>query len=222
MGSKTAIVFGATGLTGSYVLNFLLMDSRYEKVKVFVRRKTDFPSNPKLEVNVVELSFTGKYSHLLVGDDLFCCLGTTIAKAGSKEAFCAVDFVLPMKIAEEARKNNVSSFIVISSLGADSKSSNFYYRTKGEVEEAIQKFSFKKIAILRPSMLLGGRKEFRFWELIGKGLMQTLSFIFIGSLKKYKAIHAQNVAKAMIIIANNNFPKNIFESDEMKEISETY
>ena len=206
MNSKIALVFGATGLTGSCLLNFLLKDSRYGKVKVFLRKKTDFPSDEKLEVHVVELSAPENYSHLLQGDDLFCCLGTTIAVAGSKEAFRKVDFDLPVKIAEQASKNNVAAFIVVSSLGADSKSANFYLsklgmnslwslpqgylETKGEMEEAIQKFPFRKFSALQPSMLLGERKEFRFGELIGKGLMQALSFVFIGSLKKHKAIYA--------------------------------
>ena len=150
---------------------------------------------------------------------MFCCLGTTIAAAGSKEAFRKIDFDLPVKIAEEASKNNIFSFLIISSLGADTKSSNFYYKTKGEMEKTIQKFSFRKISILRPSMLLGGRKEFRLGEIIGKELMRALSFVFVGSLKKYKAIHAQNVAKAMVEIANNDFGKTIFESDEIRNIA---
>lgn len=219
--NKTALLFGATGLTGNYSLKLLLNDSRYGKVKVFVRKETDFPSNEKLEVHIVELSALENYSHLLRGDDLFCCLGTTIAVAGNMEAFRKVDFELPVKIAETASRNNVSSLVGISSLGADSKSANFYLRTKGETEEAIQKFSFKKIAILRPSMLLGVRKEFRFGELIGKGLMLALSFVFIGSFKKYKAIHANDVAKAMLAIANNNFPERIFESDHIQQIAKS-
>ena len=219
MEKKTALIFGATGLTGSFLLNFLIKDSRYGKVKVFVRKKTNFPSNEKVEVHIVELAFPEKYSHIMNGHDLFCCLGTTIATAGSKEAFRNIDFELSVKIAETANKNGISSFIVISSLGANSKSSNFYCRTKGEMEKAVQEFSFKKIAILRSSMLLGNRKEFRFGELIGKGLMRSLSFIFIGSLKKYKAVHAKDVAKAMIAIANKNSGEIIFESDQILEIA---
>lgn len=218
MNSKTALLFGSTALTGSYLLQQLLHDSRYEKIKVFVRKKTDFPLNKKLEVHVVELASPKQYAEHLKGDDLFCCLGTTIAAAGSQEAFRQVDFELPLRIAEAACVNNVSSFIIVSSIGADAKSSNFYLKTKGDMEEAIQNFSFKKLAILRPSMLLGDRKEFRFGELIGKALMKLLSFAFIGKLKKYKAIHANDVAKAMIVIANNNFNDRIFESDRIRQV----
>jgi len=221
MNQKTALVFGATGLTGSCLLKLLLNDSRYGKVKVFLRKKTDFPSDEKLEIHVVELSSPEKYSHLLQGHDLFCCLGTTIAVAGSKEAFRKVDFELPVKIAEAASRNKISSFSIISSLGANAKTSNFYLQTKGDMEESVQKFSFKRIAILRPSMLLGDRKEVRFVELIGKGLMRTFGFVFIGELKKYKAIHADDVAKAMIAIANNNFPEKIFESDRIRHIAKS-
>jgi len=219
MSKKTALLFGATGLTGSYLLHLLQNDNSYEKIKIFVRRKTVFPSNEKLEIQVVELSSPETFSQYLNGDDLFCCLGTTIAVAGSKEVFRKVDFDLPVKIAEAASKNNVSCFVVVSSLGADPKSSNFYLKTKGEMEEAIQKFSFAKTAILRPSMLLGDRKEFRLAELVGKGLMRVLGFVFIGSLKKYKAIQAKDVAKAMIVIANQDLGKIIFESDEIREMA---
>lgn len=222
MNRKTAIVFGATGLTGNYLLNLLLNDSRYEKVKVFVRREINFPANEKLEVNIVELASPEKYSQLLAGNDLFCCLGTTIAVAGSKEAFRKIDFELPVKIAEAASKNKISSFIVVSSLGADSKNSNFYLKTKGEMEEAIQKFPFRKFSSLRPSMLLGYRKEFRLGELIGKVLMKALGFIFTGSLKKYKAIHAEDVAKAMIAIANNDFAEKTFESNRIQDIADSF
>lgn len=220
MHTKTALVFGVTGLTGSYLLQLLLSDSRYHKVKIFVRRTNDFISNDKLEVHIVEISRPEKYSHLLHGDDLFCCLGTTISKAGSKEAFREIDFELILKIAKSASKNIVSSFSVISSLGANSKSSNLYLRTKGEMEEAVQKFAFKKISILRPSILLGGRKDFRFGEMVGKLFIQMLGFIFICGLRKYKAIHAKDVAKAMIAIVNNDFSEIIFESDKIKTIAD--
>ena len=219
MNGKTALVFGVTGLTGSYLLNYLMGDSRYGKIKIFVRRKTGLPANNKLEEHTLDISSPENYTALLHGDDLFCCLGTTIVKAGSKEAFRAVDYELPVKIAEAASRSGVSSFIVISSSGADVKSSNFYYRTKGEMEEAVQKFSFQKTALLRPSMLLGGRKEFRLVELIGKGLMQAMGFIFIGRMKKYKAIHARHVSKAMIVIANSSFSEKIFESDKIYKIA---
>jgi len=219
MNKRTALVFGATGLTGNHLVRLLLNDSRYEKIKIFVRNKSDFLPDQKLEVHTVELSCPEKYAHLLKGDDLFCCLGTTIAKAGSKDAFRKIDYELPVKIAETASANGVSSFLVISSLGANSKSSNFYLKTKGEIEESVQKFPFGKIAILRPSLLLGDRKEFRFGELASKGLMQALGFVFVGRLKKYKAIHAKSVAKAMIAIANEEFSGKIFESDSLQKIA---
>lgn len=220
--NKTALVFGATGLTGSYLLKLLLNDSRYKKVKVFIRKKADLPFHEKLETHFVELSSPENYSHQLYGDELFCCLGTTIAKAGSRQEFRKVDFELPVKIAETASQNNVSSFIVISSLGANAKSSNFYYRTKGEMEEAIQKFSFQRFAILRPSMLLGNRKEFRLGEIIGKHLMKALGIFFVGELKKYKAIHAEDVAASMIVIANNKSGEIFFESDRIQHIAKSF
>src|SRR4030095_5365201 len=135
-----------------------------------------------------------------------------------QEAFRKVDYDLPVMIGTAAKKNGVSTMLVISSLGADATSSNFYLRTKGEMEQSIRSLGIPHLHIFRPSMLLGQRKESRPAESAGKFLMSTLSFLFIGGLKKYKAIHAHTVAKAMIRVANDNIPGDTFESLEIATI----
>ncbi len=215
MQKKTAVLFGATGLTGNLVLGILAKDERYEKIRVFTRSELTVNSD-KIEVIVTDLENLDSLADNIKGHDLFCCLGTTIKKAGSKENFRKVDLEFPVKIAEIASKNKVPNFILISSIGADPQSSNFYLKTKGEAEEAIQKSGFKKLVILRPSMLLGKRKEFRLLEEAGKLVMLPLKFILKGRLRKYRAIDAERVAKAMVKFANITTSKKIFESHEIE------
>ncbi len=215
MQKKTAVIFGATGLTGSIVLKKLIQDERYEKVKVFTRSEPEIKSD-KLEIINTELENLELYSDKISGDDVFCCLGTTIKKAGSKENFKKVDLEWPALIAEIASKNKVPNFLMISSIGADPESSNFYLRTKGEAERAVRQHDFNKVIILRPSMLLGKRREFRFFEELGKIIMVPLKFLFRGKLRKYRPINSERVASAMIKFANITTSKYVFESHEIE------
>ena len=218
MQNKIAILFGATGLTGNHVLNKLVKDNRYDKIKVFTRSEPEIRSD-KIEIIKTPLEKLDKHADQIAGHDIFCCLGTTIKKAGSREKFRMVDYQFPVTIAEIASKNKIPAYLLISSIGADPGSSNFYLRTKGEVEKAIQQFKFERIIILRPSMLLGKRDEFRFMEEAGKLIMSPLRFVLKGKFKKYRAIHAKTVAKAMVNLANTHFVKSIFESDEIEVYS---
>ncbi|PCJ83426.1 MAG: oxidoreductase [Flavobacteriales bacterium] len=226
---KSAIIFGATGLTGGHLLQLLLDDARYEKVKVFGRAKVQWPFEParapeigatikKLEEHLIDFGKLDGCADLISGDDLFCCLGTTIKKAGSQDAFRKVDLELPVKIAEMASKNGVQQFLVVSSVGADKRSSNFYLRTKGEMEEKVGEFNFEKTAALRPSIIMGNRNEARLGESISKMFMPVADHFLLGSLKKYRSIHADTIAKAMVEIANGNYEQAVFESDEIAEI----
>ncbi len=215
MHNKTAILFGATGLTGNHVLHKLVEDNRYGKIKVLTRSEPEIRSD-KIEVIKTPLEKLHEHADKIDGDEIFCCLGTTIKKAGSKDKFRMVDYQFPVTIAKTASKNKVPGFILVSSIGADPESSNFYLRTKGEVEHAVQQLKFEKTIILRPSMLLGKRDEFRFMEEAGKLIMSPLRFVLRGKLKKYRAIHARTVAKAMVNLANTPFIKTIFESDEIE------
>jgi uncharacterized protein YbjT (DUF2867 family) len=135
---------------------------------------------------------------LLSATDYFCCIGTTIKKAKTQEAFRTVDYGIPLRIATLAQKLNIPNFIIISSVGARSNSRNFYLSTKGEMEAAVRKVYHGNLKFLRPSLLLGKRKEFRKGENAAINFMKTFGWIFAGPLKKYKAISASTVAKAMI------------------------
>lgn len=212
---KTAIIIGASGLTGRALLQQLLQDDYFAKVIVFVRTKLDI-THSKLTQHCIDFDSLDQFQELIKGDVLFCCLGTTIKTAGSQKAFKKVDYTYATEFAKIAKQNNVSTFCLQSSLGADSNSTNFYLKVKGETEDFIRELNFVSFTSFRPSMLLGNRTEFRLGENIGKIVMQVLSFVFIGKLKHYKAIHVNQVASAMIKQSKLNKPGNIvIENDEI-------
>ena len=182
---KTAVIIGSTGLIGSQLVNLLLESNQYEKVIAFVKKDAGI-SNPKFVQHIIHFDNPISYKDLIVGDDFFCTIGTTIKTAGSKEAFRKVDFEYPTQFAEMALKNKVKQFLIISSLGATESTGNFYLKTKGEMENYLSKMNFESVSILRPSLLLGERKEFRLGEKIAGFFMKLFGFVFIGNLKKYK------------------------------------
>ena len=215
---KTALIIGSTGLIGSHLLNLLLDSNDYIKVITFVKRDTGL-KHPKLTQHIIDFDQPETYKELVVGDDFFCTIGTTIKKAGSKEAFRKVDFEYPKQFAAYALQNKIKQFLIISSLGADANSGNFYLKTKGEIQDFLKKCDFESVAVFQPSLLLGDRKEFRLGEKIGALFMKTLSFLFLGNLKKYKPIQSEAVAKAMFVIAQKNDSGfKIYESDVIQEI----
>jgi uncharacterized protein YbjT (DUF2867 family) len=215
---KTALIIGSTGLIGSQLLNFLLDSNDYLKVITFVKRDTGI-KHPKLTQHVINFDKPETYKDLVVGDDFFCTIGTTIKKAGSKEAFRKVDFEYPRQFAAFALQNKVKQFLIISSLGADAKSGNFYLKTKGEIQDFLKNCNFESVSVLQPSLLLGNRTEFRLGEIVGAFFMKSLSFLFLGNLKKYKPIESKTVAKALLKIAQtNNKGFKIYESDAIQEI----
>ncbi len=214
---KTALLFGATGLIGSELLRKIVDDAHYHDVKLFVRRNLRV-RNLHAEVIQVDFENLDDYAELIKGDDCFCSIGTTIRKARSKENFRKVDFDLVLKIAQTASQNGVKQFIVVSSVGASASSSNFYLRTKGEMEEAIQKLPFEKVIIIRPSILVGRRKEFRLGERAGILFARLMIPFMPGPLKKYRPIHVKKVVKALLRITNMRNAKTIYESDELKKL----
>jgi len=215
---KTAIILGATGLTGGLLLKKLLDDERYDLIKVFSRRLTGFKHKKIKEIlgDIIDLESFEKEFH---ADEVFCCIGTTASKTSDKEIYRSIDLGIPVKAAKLCKKNEVSTFLVLSSLGANPKSKVFYNRTKGEMEEEVLKQGVKNTYILRPSMILGNRSEKRLGENIGKFLMQSSQFLFIGKLKKYKAIEADKIAKTMIYLANIKPSGQIIESDKIEELA---
>ena len=196
MHKRTAVILGATGLIGGHLKNILLEAPEYEKVRILVRRPQASP-NQKLEVQVVDFNKLDKHKGLFQADDIFCCLGTTMKKAGSKEEFRKVDYDYPLKAAELAKAQKTKQYLLVSSIGANAKSHAFYTRVKGEIENEIKRIGFPGIHIFRPSLLLGNRSERRFGEKTGIMLYKATRWLWLGPLKQYKGIEAKTVAKAM-------------------------
>ena len=217
---KTALIFGSSGLIGNHLLSVILQNNDYNHIKLFVRSES---KNNNSKVEIVQTDFTNleKYKDLIVGDDCFFCIGTTRKNTPDKNEYRRIEYNIPLSVAQIAKFNSVKSFIYVSSLGANSSSSGSYLKNKGQVEEELNNLDFFKLAIIRPSILLGKRKEHRLGESIGVYVMQKLSPFFLGKLKKYKPIQAQYVAKAMVAIAQNNYQKKIFESDQLEMIGKS-
>ncbi len=215
---KTAIILGATGLTGGFLLQELLRNKNYEKVKLFNRHSVAV-KHPKIEEYLVDLFQLEDHRNEFKADVVFCCIGTTKDKTPDEETYRRIDLGIPVTAAQLAWENNVPTFIVISALGADKKSKMFYNRTKGEMEEQVMARRVKNTFIFRPSLIAGDRVESRVWENIAKKVMGVLNHIFIGPLKKYRSIQPETIAKAMVIVAEKGFEKAVIPSHEIKEIA---
>jgi uncharacterized protein YbjT (DUF2867 family) len=219
MEKRTALVFGATGLVGKALVEELCKSDSHDLIKIFARGKTGFAGREKIKEFTVDFNNLMTSSHLISGDELFICLGTTIKKAGSVSAMEEIDRDLPINIASIASGNSVEKLAVISSVGANPDSSNYYLRIKGEMESGLMKLKFRTLIILRPSMLLGERNERRTGEEIGKIVMKILGIFLIGRLSKYKGIEAKKVAIAMVRAINEKTGTEILESDALKKIA---
>jgi uncharacterized protein YbjT (DUF2867 family) len=195
---KTALIAGYTGLIGNQLLTELLESNHYDKVIAIGRRSLDL-QHPKLIQQ--EIDFNNINIDDSIIEDVYCCLGTTMKKAGSKDKFRQVDFNFPLSLASYCIDNGAKQFLLVSSMGADENSSIFYNQVKGEVENAVTKLGYARLDIFRPSLLLGPRGESRFAEELGKAVMKIFGFLFIGPLKNYKAIESISVAKAMLYFA---------------------
>jgi len=213
---KTALIFGSSGLVGNELLNVIRQNNNYNKIKLFVR-SFSVSHDPKIEIIKTDFNNLENYRNSMLGDDCFFCIGTTRKETPDKNEYRRVEYNLPVDIAKIAKSNSVKSFIYVSSIGANSNSSGFYLKNKGQLEEELNKINFSKLVIIRPSILLGNRKVFRLGEVIGIFIMKTLSIFFLGSLKKYKPIQAQKVAEAMVSIVQNHNRKTVFESDELNK-----
>ncbi|MFN8210837.1 MAG: NAD(P)H-binding protein [Bacteroidales bacterium] len=215
---RVAIVFGSTGLVGNLLVEELVRSGKYSSVKTFVRQPTGV-SESMVEEIVADLSDPANYSSGIKGDDLFICIGTTIRKAGSVSNMEKIDRDLPIEIARAASASNVKRVAVVSSIGASASSSNYYLRIKGEMEQGILSLPFDRTVIVRPSMLLGDRKERRAGEFVGKVVMKAVGPVMFGKLARFRAIHGGDVAKAMISLLADGSGSRIVESDELKKIA---
>ncbi|MEE9408238.1 MAG: NAD(P)H-binding protein [Polaribacter sp.] len=216
--SKTAIILGATGLTGSILLEKLIANNYYKKIILFSRNSVTNTST-KIEEHLIDLLKLEEYKDQFIGDEVFCCIGTTGSKTKNKKLYKRIDYGIPVSAANLAKQNNINTFIVISSMGADVESSMFYNRTKGEMERDVLQQNIKNTFILRPSLIGGKRNEFRFGEKIGKGIMSILNPLFMGNLKKYKMIHPKEIANCMQILASKTENERIISSDKILTIA---
>ena len=208
--TRIALLAGATGLTGNLLLAELLADTRYSSVYALVR-KSILPAQQKMTERLVDFEHLGNLPKI---DDVFCCLGTTIKKAGSREAFRQVDFDYVLNLARAAKAAGALRFMVMSTIGANPKSGVFYSRVKGEMEAALAVLGFAELHIFQPSFLVGDRTEKRVGERIGVMALQLMSPLLIGPARKYRSIRAKQVAHAMVVAALSGIPgKHIYTSD---------
>lgn len=209
---KTALVLGATGLIGDLLTRKLTESARYGNIKVLVRSPLNW-KHPRLQE--VPFDFDRPNGLLTQADDIFCCLGTTLKKAGSKEAFRKVDYQYPMEIARRGLDNGAQQFAIVTAMGADPESSFFYNRVKGEVERDLTAMNFPALLIFRPSLLLGRRTENRLGERLAEGAMRLFSPLIPA---KYKGVEAVNVASAMLTTAQQKLTgRHVYESDALQE-----
>lgn len=212
---KTAIVLGATGLTGGLVLNRLLKDEEFTSIKIFNRSPLGAP-NTKVEEHIVDLMELENYQKEFAGDVVFCCVGSTRKKTPDLDVYREVDYGIPLTAAKLAKENGIKKVLIVSALGANPESQFFYNRTKGEMERDILKLGIRETYFFEPSLIRGNRKEKRTFESLWNKVMLIGNFLLIGPLKKYKSIAADDIAKAMVKVAKEGYKQARIESDQIK------
>lgn len=221
MVSKTATIIGATGMIGQHLTRLLLADAYFDTVRIVVRRPVA-KQDPRLEVKLVDFGDMESVKLALEGSDtIFCCIGTTQKKVkGDKALYRSVDFDIPVNAARLGKEVGCEKFIIVTAVGANAQSSNFYLRLKGETEEALRQTGVSSLYIIRPSMLLGKREESRPAEKIGQALSKALSFLLPA---KYKPVAGEDVAKAMVKLAKEDKPGvNVYQYKEIKNLIEKF
>jgi uncharacterized protein YbjT (DUF2867 family) len=221
MNELTAVVIGATGLTGNLVVEELLKDEAFKIVRVLVRKKVN-KIHHKLQQEIVNFNDMDDYSKKFgEGDIIFSCVGTTQKNVkGDKLLYEKIDYHIPVNAARIGITKGFKKFLIVSAIGANESSSYFYLRLKGKTENALKRFPFESLGIFQPSIINGNRKENRILEKIAQAVMDLLSFLLLGPLKKYRAIGADNIAKAMVNASKqNNKGVNYYRYEEMMEIA---
>lgn len=215
--AKTALIAGASGLTGTFCLQMLLQHAAYKQVIALVRKPLP-TEHAKLQQ--VQVDFNNP-ENIPFADDVFCCLGTTIKKAGSQANFRKVDYDYVLNVAKAALASGAKRFLLVSSLGASATSGIFYSRVKGETEDAVMQLPYQAVHIFRPSLLLGNRQEQRLGESMAMAAFKLVGFAMVGPLAKYRGIQAADVARAMVAVAQQNSSGNhIYLSDEIQQIAD--
>jgi uncharacterized protein YbjT (DUF2867 family) len=220
MHRKTAVVLGATGLIGQHLVQELLENEFFSKVRILVRKPLAL-NHPKADIQVVNFNDEKDIAARIdIGDVIFCCIGTTRKKVkGNKTEYRKVDYDIPIITARLGVQHGFNQFLMVSAIGANPVAANFYLQLKGCIEEDVTALPFESIHIFRPSILLGKREEFRLGESIGKVVIKAISFLLIGAWRKYKPFYAADVAKAMVTAANKEIAGvHLYEYDEMRKL----
>lgn len=213
---QRVVIAGASGLTGGKLLSLLLQDPQITEVHALLRSPLPI-DHPRLIQHQIDFSNLEAHRELIRGDVVFCCLGTTIRQAGSQARFKAVDYFYPLTLAMLAKLNGVPRFIAISSLGADADSGNFYLQVKGQLEKALIALQFLQLTLLRPSLLLGERKQLRPAEWLGNQAGKLAAPLLIGPLRRYRPIRVDVVAWNMLDAARHGHePVKRLESDVLQ------
>ncbi|RYZ97618.1 MAG: NAD-dependent epimerase/dehydratase family protein [Sphingobacteriaceae bacterium] len=214
-----AIIVGASGLIGSNLLQQLLQQPDYDEVLIMVRKGLQI-THPKLKQAIVNFNALDKYAALITGHALFCCLGTTNHKTPDKAVYRKIDHDYPVQLAQLASQKGVEEFHLVSAVGANASSSQFYLKTKGETERDVKKTGVKALHIYQPSFLVGDRADARLGEKIAGAVLFVLDPLLIGGLKKFRSIKASTVARAMLNQSLIN-KDGIFvhPSDQIKELA---
>ena len=214
---KTAVLFGSSGLIGSNLLDNLINNNTYNKIKIFVRKLPSI-DNSKVEVINTDFLDLDTLKEKLTGDDCFFCIGTTHKDTPDKNEYRRIEYDLPVQLAKIAKFNSISNFIYVSSIGANPKASSTYLKNKGQVEEELKKIGFSNLSIIQPSFLVGNRKDFRIVQVLGIPVMKFLSLFFFGGFKKYTPIKVEIVVNAMIKLASGNNSEQTYLSDRLQEL----
>lgn len=216
---KVAVVLGATGLVGKALVLQLIQDYRYDQIHLIGRTALDFDHYKIKETLYLNLE-EGLKEQPIKGDHLYCCLGSTKHKTPQMAAYKKIDVEIPLLAASQAREASFEAVLIVSALGANAQAKNFYSQMKGTMENELLALELPKIHFVQPSLILGARKEFRLGELLLKGIMKALFFIWHGPLKEYKPIHAKDIAKAMIWLANTPYETKSVTSSKLIEIAQ--
>lgn len=219
--SKTAIILGATGLTGGLLTELILKDPAFTTLKIFTRRPTHF-KHEKIEEIICDLLETSTFKEHFTGDVVYCCIGTTKAKTPDREQYKAIDYGIPIDTAQLAKDNGIASYMVVSSMGTSAKSPLFYVRTKGEMERDLIKVGIKNTFIIKPAFINGRPDDARKGEKALKTMMKVMDFFMLGPLKKWKSTQAKEIAAAMAQLAKYPVGHIDIENLEIKSLSSAY
>ncbi len=221
MSSKKALIVGATGLVGKALVRHLLEKDSYEEIVILTRRELAIKDNRLKIVMIDHFDKLSEFKDQMNVQDIYCTIGTTRKKAGSKENFLKIDYEYPIELAKLTMDQpNFQQFLMVTSLGADPESPLFYNETKGKLEEALIALDMRSLSIFQPSLLLGYRDEFRLMEEIGKFFSALLSFFVVGSKKRLWSIRGDEVAESMYLVSKKNEPgvKRYKPNDMLKMI----